>query len=740
MNKQPEPVANATSQQLATIIGRVVNQQQQPIAGAKLFVTLGDWGSPQLVATTDQNGDYRIEFTRNMVFEMFDHFWPTVLDRSVLSVYAEGMAADWKWLDKIVIDWKKDAPPREFLHSFTMQPDFPIEGQMIDLDNKPVANVRVFVRQCYQLSDDLGKKLIQAIETHNLNLMEQTEVDVTYWKHTHPIRTWHMLPKIVSDAEGRFIIRGVPENCAIELYIMGPGIFSNSRAIITRRDCDKFTAAVREKWPRTPRPNGYYYPAEPNTSQGLQLFGPTPVMQVDPARTVSGYVRDAETGKPIPGLEMTVTGYMGSSKYITEEDGWYCILRAGDHPWTHVYNNNSCGYFQYYMHTIRDAEKLGDKNGDIMLPKGTIVRGRVTASDTGQPIVSRHGEEDLNADGLKKAGHVYYYPIVTPEHPVEARKETPMGIWYNDPSWDVRNLYNSSTIHEDGTYAINVPPGPGVLFFVGEPDRPRGFMGGGTWPAKSEIHLNHPYLTLIERAPNDGTTVGDRNSWPGFHKPITLREHEGVNAYCVINPTPDQTELPLDIVFTTGGKRTLEFVDSEYRPLIGVTVQGMYPRNEKTEYESDRIDSSECFKLEGSSIQIVGLFPDSEHCVAARLDELGLVGLAGIRSTDPETITVIMGTPAKIKGRIVDQHGRPARKHNIHYEALENIYFGYWSDRIQEDGRFERDGLIPGVNYVIKYAVDRHGNNKVQLREKPFVFKPGEDIDLGQFQVTIPEP
>ena len=31
------------------------------------------------------------------------------------------------------------------------------------------------------------------------------------------------------------------------------------------------------------------------------VFGPSPTIQVDPARTISGVVRDAETGEPVAG-------------------------------------------------------------------------------------------------------------------------------------------------------------------------------------------------------------------------------------------------------------------------------------------------------------------------------------------------------------------------------------------------------------------------------------------------------
>src|SRR5437868_14922917 len=115
--------------------------------------------------------------------------------------------------------------------------------------------------------------------------------------------------------------------------VTGPGIRDAPIRVLTRDDVYHFPQAIRAKYPPTPVPDGYVYPPRQNAPAGpagVLLFGATPTIEVNPARTVAGVVRDAGTGEPIAGVRIQLAGFYGQAQ--TDARGRYRMLRVEDEP------------------------------------------------------------------------------------------------------------------------------------------------------------------------------------------------------------------------------------------------------------------------------------------------------------------------------------------------------------------------------------------------------------------------
>ena len=111
------------------------------------------------------------------------------------------------------------------------------------------------------------------------------------------------IPPATTGADGRFTLRGVGRDRQANLAATGPGMAPMQWTVLNRDDATEVTAAVRARWPHTgqdrtarkwPRPR-------PTANPGVQVYGPTFDLRVDPAPTIAGRVRDAMSGRPVRG-------------------------------------------------------------------------------------------------------------------------------------------------------------------------------------------------------------------------------------------------------------------------------------------------------------------------------------------------------------------------------------------------------------------------------------------------------
>ena len=280
----------------------------------------------------------------------------------------------------------------EYSRNIRLVADFPITGKVVDTGGKPVAGVAIAVDRIFELSDPRWKLMHPAIDAGNPFLMTRPQCDTNNWFTPLYPTAFKMIPPAVTDSEGRFRLAGTGGDRAIRLQVSGPGIRSDTVSVLTRDDVADFTRAIRTKYPRTPRTGGYFYPpraSAPEGDQGVRIFGPSATIDVDPARTVSGVVRDETTGEPIAGHRMGIATGSGYASSATDSRGRYRILHDDDQPSIVMFSD----YYQTdrYLTVVRrlDAGKgFGEIVADFNIPRGVVINGRVLEAGTDRPIVS----------------------------------------------------------------------------------------------------------------------------------------------------------------------------------------------------------------------------------------------------------------------------------------------------------------------------------------------------------------
>ncbi len=514
----------------------------------------------------------------------------------------------------------------EYSLDFHLGADFAIAGRIVDATGKPIAGAAVAVQSIDDLADRRWYKMHDAIKAGNPNLMSREQPDPNHWFTPLYPTAWRLIPPATTDAEGRFQIAGVGQDRAIQLAISGPGIRSAAASVLTRNDVADFTQAIRTTYPRTRRPKGYVYPPRkdaPEGDQGVQLFGPSPTIEVDPARTVTGVVRDASTGEPIVNHWMSIASGFGYGSAQTDSQGRYHILRGEDEPSIVIYSDqNHTDRYSIVVRRLTGAKGFGDIVADFDLPRGVVINGRVLEAGTDRPIVSapRQGCHDT-VPGPLLAGSVFYFPLSSNT----ALRGSPTGLYFEGFPTGSQNYYRVVAIGGDGRFRLAVPPGPGVLLVQASPGLPM-FAEVQVWKESAGFHRLFPYVKLKTRVKNDGAPERDARSLPGFTGPIPLSAY---HAYQVINPPVAAATLDLTILVPRAPSRRLRFVGPDGRAIRGVTVKGLLaPPNAMT------------FVFRGSEAEVLALEPGELRDVTVISNDREYAESFSVSTDDPQPRTV----------------------------------------------------------------------------------------------------
>lgn len=332
--------------------GRVLDPDGRPLSGARLYV----WGglrsdrNPPVRATTDFAG--RFAFT--VAASELEHrdplrpWWRNVVVVAVAADYGPNF---------VPID---PAAGGAELNVRVVRDDVPIQGRILDLEGRPRAGVTVTPNW---LEATAGEDL-----TPYLRAAEANDPDAHY-KFLQP-RTLSAaaagLPRsITTDAQGRFRLTGVGRERIVILQVQGDGLANHFLHVMTR--------------PSTPR----------KVKEGTftqTYFGAKFDDYAPPGRSITGTVRDHQTGKPVAGA--TVRG--ATSQARTDAEGRYRL--------TGVPKELGTGQRQLYAEppadqpylrgvaTLPDSAGLETATVDFQLRSGRWITGKVTDEATGRPI------------------------------------------------------------------------------------------------------------------------------------------------------------------------------------------------------------------------------------------------------------------------------------------------------------------------------------------------------------------
>ncbi|MBL9122707.1 MAG: carboxypeptidase regulatory-like domain-containing protein [Planctomycetaceae bacterium] len=700
--------------------GKVVSPAGDPVAGARLHLCASSWIKPVEIGTTDADGSYELPVAEKLFHSYMDDSLRQAV-QAYLIASADHYGPVWVRLAAIDRDdWQVMKP--EYSHDLRLVPDAPIPGRVVDTGGKPVGGVIVAVSAVLDFSDPQLESLRAALAANDPSLVDVQKHHPNYWRPGIHKTAGYVLPRAVTDAEGRFQISGVGRDRAIVCSVDGPGIDATSLTVLNHDGLEEFTRAIR-----TSRAHAQAPGSQPN--QSVRLYDNTPTIVVESAQTVAGVVRDGKTGEPIPYAQVVLTSRSaGAIPVYTDFAGRYRIARAENDPkiWLHVYPRTALCLPE--LRECAGVQNVRDLAADFALSPGVLVTGRAVEAGTNRPIVSG-GIHSCGAPGpgVIRAGRAHYYPLANNT----ALRDSPQGRHFDNFPNRTTNPDLSTTIDGDGRFCLAVPPGPGVLLIHAGPGQPE-FAGAGIWRESDDMHRLHPYLSLLRRSQDDGAPGADASTLPGLNRPITI---EGAHAYQVINPAAAESSLSVTIEITRAPARLLRFVGPDGRPMPNLFVQGLAPVENLGGMRVVVEDAeAELSKLEwGKPREVIAVSLDGRHIGQATVDVL-----------DPLPTTIALVEAARVTGRVVDETtGLPL------VECLVSVQYtpesSHWREPVptDADGRFSIGPVIPGraISLLIREPKQPWMGFSEPPRHQPdeprgLELKVGESRPLGEFRIT----
>ena len=711
--------ADVDPAQTVLLQGKVFGPEDRPVAGARLSLNIDEWTDPIELGTTGADGGYRFAVPEQTLRRVVSSGFHLAKCQASLMAAAEGFGPGWVELPSIE-GHRLGQMKHQYVHGFQLKDDCAIAGRVKDANGKPVHGAEIAVVAMFELDDPDWYKMKPAIEANDPKFMTRDQTNVNNWSTTLYQTAWRAITPATTDADGRFRLAGVGADRAVRLRVTGPGVKSHTVSVLTRDDAEKFAAAVRAEY------------------LGLELYGPAPTIEVAPARTIAGVVRDADSGEPIAGIDVIVAHTYGRAK--TDRHGRYRLERQ-DGGWARFAYVDATDSERHLtvVRPLTDAASVGEVVLDFDVPRGVAIEGRVLEAESGLPILSAPSSScHVRWPGPLQAGYVYYFPLATNA----ALRGTPTGLYYEALPRDKINYSLSTKIDPEGRFRMAVPPGPGVILVESRPGTPGDSIGYRPRQESEGLHELFPYAVLASRTPGDGAPEGDGQSFPGFTGPISLRrgDHLKYHAYQVIDPPADAERLDLTLNVRREPTLRVRFVNPEGNPLRDVKVIGLSPPKWRT-----------MVLVDDREAEVVGLSPNEPRELLAATGDGKYVVRTEVRAEDAQPRLVQLEPAASVSGRLVDDaSGRPLARYeaSIRHEVqpVEWVYPLVPSIepvKTDGDGRFQLGGLLPGQAASLAFLApedpkkgwsDRGSYKPESLQQ--LLFGVGEVLDVGDIRVS----
>jgi hypothetical protein len=499
------------------------------------------------------------------------------------------------------------------------------------------------------------------------------------WAGTCPA----LFKPVTTGTDGKFRLTGLGRERIVEMLIGGPGIEQVRLTVVTRNDID--VKALSKPSPELLRQFGvgsklpFHMPP---------LYGARFEHVVGPTKPVVGTVRDRETGRPIAGMRIvghTSDGPFSTSdvETVTDAQGHYRLtgLRKDLH-YVVAADTFQEGVHLFQDKEVADTEGLKPLSADFVLRRAIVVEGRLLDKETGKPI----------------AGSVDYAPLATNIFFIEATAGGGRGL-----------VRQRRPVGKDGKFRLLVFPGPGVI--LGFTDTGR-YLPAVIAPEHKKLRLGDPFAGL-----------GDY---------FFLMHH--ANAYHLIDPAEKTERLRLDLEFVPGRTVTGSVVGPDGKPLSDVQVGPLAPSIIQS-------NSSPSVTVAGDgTFRAVNLDPYRPVDFAFYHAGRQLAGRVRLTGEEKGSVMVRLEPWGKATGRVLDAAGRPLVGAEVRPSWRERggqtLGTGHFGGEVttDKDGRFEMDGLLPGLPFELAVLVAAHNGEPavhVVYRFKDLTWTVGEAKDLG---------
>ncbi|WP_171473124.1 carboxypeptidase regulatory-like domain-containing protein [Frigoriglobus tundricola] len=737
-----EPVKPAAGVPGRTFAGKVLGADGKPVPGAKIYYCFPDRGTAEIPAvparaTTNPDGRFTFTLGERDVPNTAAAVGNDPLRGGFLVAKAEGRTWAWEQVHAdtgdVVLTCAGDTVP--------------VRGRIIDLQGQPIAGVRVTPLgvaapakgdfSAFMKAFERGETVGGAVRRHLPN----------FWHDYSAIqrRPSPLLPAATTDAKGWFQLDGYAAERVVEVRLEGDAIETQDVYFVTGKpgplpipkrltEADDTAGFFRremapQREPKVLKANGDSYVAAP----GL---------------VVTGVVRDAVSGKPVPAAVVETYRLAGQGRFLqntiyrttTDAEGRY---RLGGLPLAHgsairVRNTGDVPLLPV-VKDIPETKLFVPAGLDIALARGVWAEITTTDRATGKPV----------------AGDVSYF--VAPENP-------------NGPKG------NRSPTETGYDRQVNVP-NDGRLRLAVIPDRPAVLAFSAA-----------PGLTPLSRYAMAADAVKRQESLRGASPGWAAQNY---NAFADIDPKAGSDPIP--VRFTLDSSRRVEgkLIGPDGKPVSGALASGLLH-----DWYTEPL-----MPLRGAEFAVLGVGAEHPRLVCFSQSQSKLAGSVVVRGDEKGPLVVKLQPAASVRGRLVDDAGQPvkgarlgvvelplARAGEYHSTEtgvlLRNRIGGPLSNGVttikkdgtvattdlganagamantwmstvnpdgsvtttgrrdpdpatDDDGRFTVAGLVPGLKYHLVWKDARRPRPPASddwkgIVFRDVVFKPGEDKDVGE--------
>lgn len=644
----PQPSAEAPKTETMTVSGRVVDSEGKPVAGAKVVVIGRQWEPRQSKerknelgeGVADVEGRFRIETPRTSS----DRWYPS----GDVVAGAPGFGLGWR-----AFNVDAAAPTVEVV----LPPEAPTEFRFVTPEGQPVAGLVVRMLS-------LTRELPPA-ERPGPDLIPF--VGVSLYPRVPDALASLWLGEWKTDEEGLIKVAGLGRGIMTSPYINDP------RYVL---DAAFVKAAPAEGLRRTR-------------------------VQLSHAMRISGLVKTADDGRPIPGASVKVTTRIGptgserSGKAQSDEQGRYAATIPPTSSKLEVTITPPLG--SPYLTRFDEFPKPPDATPqtlDLTVPRGVLIEGRV---------VDREGRPIGNAT-------ITYRPD---------RRDK--------PPWGPRNVSGSMSgvsSGADGRFAIAVTPGKGTVSVTG----PTQDYALKEWTeANRQREYAHAFLPY-DVQPGQAPVAMDAVLDPGATIVGRVEDPEGrpvARASIITAASFAGNRL------SWGGSATIPVVDGRFA-IPGATA--------------GRLMKAWFFDAERGQGAMVDLDPDVGPVLVslqpsgeARMRVVDLDGRPYAASGPRLSIVAAAGPPEfhELEGiHLTAEELKLPLAEEAHYGLFDRRNYWPWPTFPKEpdaDGRVVYPKLIPGATYRIYERVLE--GDEATLRWRDFTVAPGQTLDLGDVRI-----
>jgi protocatechuate 3,4-dioxygenase beta subunit len=564
-------------------------------------------------------------------------------EKSMMIAIAPGFGAGW-------VDLNLDAD--RHTADITLRPEQVIQGRVFDLQGAPAQGVAVSVGAMGRLlrdpegdPDDFGLDGPEFLR----------------WKQGTGLPAW---PRpALTDAQGRFTVRGA-----------GQGL----RAVLAIDDARFVKQQINVDTDKTPN-------SKPVISA------------VQPARSIVGRVVAADTGKPI--AHAIVTGNMGDVVETDRDGRFRARADSSDRHVVQVLAPEEQPYLN-----VRTAEFAWTKGAlehrmDLTLPRGIVIRGRVTEEGSGEPI----------------AGTMLGYLAGSPADPREP--------WFGN-AWSGPDGSFQLAVSPKATHLIALGPSEDYVLQV----KSERLIEEGR-PGGHRIYA-HAFIAYDQKSGGDTRTVD-----VVLHRGITVKGE-------VIGPDGkpvQEAQMFSRILLMPSGVPWRSWQGFYH----GSVRNGRFELHGLASKAEIPVFFLEPKRKLGAMVNISGksglggpITVRLESCGTARARLVDPAGkpLAGYR--DPYLIGMVVTSGPPWYSRDKADQSRLAGERDF-VCRLDPINYpnGCVSDG---SGRVIFSALVPGATYQID-DMTAIGANGGGTRRNEFTVKPGETLELGDIRIEKPE-